>query len=388
MYLQFGKKEDDKKRVCTESEYGLNHGIVKELRGKTHNCVSSNPNRAVPFTPSSPPLPPFEQASPAWSRGRCAAEACRLEASAEKPGNVHPRAAFIDLSHAELVAAGAAIAPAFDRAPIERLGQTILAAVQASGCVTRSNANLGIVLALAPVAAAAEEQPRRRVTAAGIAAVLSRLGPLDAEDVWEAIRLANPGGMGSVSAADLRDPPPADLRAAMAAAAPHDQIARLWTAGYASLFDGLVADLLAELGNGHTLGDAIVRGYLRQLARESDSLVVRRHGASVAGEVSRGAADVLRAGAGAWKSAVATFDRSLRVPVKINPGTSADLVAAALFIVLWEGRLQALVGHELALAAVVRSPSSAASESSPASSSNSSSVASPDSSSLFSAEPS
>jgi len=342
----------------------------------------------VPFIPSFVPPPPFAPASPAWNRGRCAAEACRLEASAEKPGNVHPGAAFIDLSHAELVAAGAAIAPAIDRAPIERLGQTILAAVQASSGVTRSNANLGIVLALAPVAAAAEEQPRRRITAAGIAAVVSRLGPLDAADVWEAIRLANPGGMGKVSAADLRDPPPADLRAAMAAAAPHDQIARLWTAGYASLFDGLVEDLLAELGSGHSLGDAIVRGYLRQLARESDSLVARRHGTSVAGEVSRGAADVLRAGAGDWKNAVATFDRSLRVPVKINPGTTADLVATALFILLWEGRLQALLGAELTLAAMRRSSSSTASESSPASSPNSSPAASSVASSLFSAEPS
>jgi triphosphoribosyl-dephospho-CoA synthase len=287
-----------------------------------------------------------------------------------------------------LVAAGAAIAPALDRAPTERLGQTILAAVQASSCVTRSNANLGIVLALAPVAAAAEEEPRRSVTTAGIAAVLGRLGPLDAVDVWEAIRLANPGGMGRVSAADLHDPPPADLRAAMAAAAPHDQIARLWTDGYSALFDGLVENLLAELGSGHSLGDAIVRGYLRQLSREPDSLVARRHGAAVAGEVSRGARNVLRAGAGAWKTAAATFDRSLRVPVKINPGTTADLVATALFILLWEGRLQVLVGNELPLAAVLRSPSSAASVSSPASSSNSSSVASPDSSSLLSAEPS
>ena len=352
------------------------HGIVNEPSGKIRRCVSYNPNRPVPFTPSFAPLPPFAPASTAWTRGRCAAEACRREASAEKPGNVHPRAAFIDLSHAELVAAGVAIAPVIDRAPVEPLGQTILAAVQASNGVTRSNANLGIVLALAPVAAAAEEEPRRSVTAAGVAAVLSRLEQLDAADVWEAIRLANPGGMGRVSEADLRDPPPADLRAAMAAAAPHDQIARLWTDGYSALFDGLVEDLLTEVKQGHSLGDAIVRGYLRQLAREPDSLVARRHGAGVAGEVSRGAADVLRAGADNWNMAVAAFDRSLRVPLKINPGTTADLVATALFILLWEGRLQALVGNDLPLAAVWRSAPSTPSESPP------------DASSPLSAEPS
>ena len=41
-----------------------------------------------------------------WGRGWCAAGASILEASAPKPGNVHPAAAFDDLTHAELVAAG------------------------------------------------------------------------------------------------------------------------------------------------------------------------------------------------------------------------------------------------------------------------------------------
>ena len=45
------------------------------------------------------------EALPPWSRGWMAALAGVLEASAPKPGNVHPGAAFDDLCYDELVAA-------------------------------------------------------------------------------------------------------------------------------------------------------------------------------------------------------------------------------------------------------------------------------------------
>lgn len=265
------------------------------------------------------------------SRGWCAGAACILEASAPKPGNVHPGAAFPDLTHEELVAAAIAIAPLMDQAAAAPLGRTILAAVEASGRVTRSNANLGIVLAIAPLAAA---DPPDRVRES-----LARLAPADAADVWRAIAVARPGGMGTSDRHDLRARPPADLLAAMQAAAHRDQIARLWATGYTGLFAGLVADLAAEVAAGHSLDDAIVRSHLRQLAREPDTLIARRHGADVAADVSRRAAAVLAA-APDWRPAAAAFDRSLRAPRRINPGTTADLVAAALYILLREERIR------------------------------------------------
>lgn len=265
---------------------------------------------------------------PGWAVGA----ACILEASAPKPGNVHPGAEFPDLTHAELVAAAVAIAPLFGRATQPPLGRTILEAVAASAEVTRSNANLGIVLAIAPLAAAAAATPR------AVAEVLGRLGPADAADVWRAIALARPGGLGTSDRHDLAAPPPADLMEAMRAAADRDQIARLWATGYAGLFAGPVADLEEELALGRPLDEAIVRVHLRQLAREPDSLVARRHGVAVAADVSARAAAVLAAG-DAWQEAAAAFDRSLRAPRRINPGTTADLVAAALYILLREARL-------------------------------------------------
>lgn len=274
----------------------------------------------------------------AWSRGWCAAAAGILEASAPKPGNVHPGAEFADLTHSELVAAALAIAPAMDRAAEMPLGRTILTAVTASRAVTRSNANLGIVLAIAPLAAVPDAPcgsphgmaPR----SADVAAVLAGLTPADAADVWRAIGLARPGGLGRSPRHDLAGPPPVDLLEAMRIAAPRDTIARLWSEGYGPLHSGLVADLDAAITAGRPLNETIVAAFLAQLAREPDSLIARKHGPAVANDVSRRAE-----AAAADPERIADFDHHLR-SAGINPGTTADLTAAALYILLADGRLR------------------------------------------------
>src|SRR5207247_1263235 len=58
--------------------------------------------------------------------------ACLLEASAPKPGNVHPGAAFHDISYQDFLASAAAIGPAFGRAGEQPLGRTIREAIEAT----------------------------------------------------------------------------------------------------------------------------------------------------------------------------------------------------------------------------------------------------------------
>jgi len=299
-----------------------------------------------------------QDALPSGSRSWCVALACALEASAPKPGNVHPLVDYPDLSYAELVAAGAAIAPVLGAAATQRLGATIRAAVAASRSVTRSNANLGIVLAVAPLASV---PTGIAPTPAAARAVLAVLDAADARECYAAIAAARPGGMGARGRWDVAGEPPADLLAAMRDAADRDQIARLWTDGYEPLFTGLGADIGRELLSGHDVGTALVRAFLGQLAREPDSLIARKHGPAVAAAVSTRAGDVLAAGSAAWPGAVQAFERDLwsgrgfagfvpppggARPGTINPGTTADLVAAAVYVLLATGRLQELVGPQ------------------------------------------
>ncbi len=276
-------------------------------------------------------------ALPAGSRGWCAMLAGILEATAPKPGNVHPGASFPDLRYDDLVDAAIAIGPVLEAAPSRPLGRTILMAVEAARAAAPTNANLGIVLLTAPLAAVPDGLP---LDAGAVEQGLALLGPADAADVYRAIAVAKPGGMGATAKWDVAGPPPDDLRAAMRLAADRDEIARLWAEGFEPLFAGPVADLAGDLAAGLPLDDAIVGCHLRQLARRPDSLIARRHGEAVAREVSAGAAAVLATPAGERARALAAFDRSLRAPRRLNPGTTADLVAAALYILLHDGRLR------------------------------------------------
>ena len=146
--------------------------------------------------------------------------------------------------------------------------------------------------------------------------------------------------MGTADSWDVHGPAPDDILAAMQAAASRDQIARLWSHGFGPLFAGAVADLGRSLAAGAGLCDAVVEAHLRQLARERDTLIARKHGPLAAAEVSAAAAAVLATPAANRPEALAAFDRSLRDPKRLNPGTTADIVAAALYILLRSGRLR------------------------------------------------
>jgi len=275
----------------------------------------------------------FAPNRPGWT----ATAASLLEATARKPGNVHPGAAFTDLCYADFHAAARAIGPPLDLAGQQPLGQVINTAVTAARAVSQSNANLGIVLAIAPLAATAVTETV--LSPAAVRQVLATLNEADAAAIYAAIRAAGAGGLGWRSRHDVTGPAPASIQMAMREAAdavPADSIAALWAHGYAPLWEGAVTDLIRLEAAGCGWEETIVRTAVRQLARTPDSLIARRHGHRVAAGVSRQAAELDALNGPAWTAAVATFDRSLRQPRRLNPGTTADLIAAALFIFLWQ----------------------------------------------------
>lgn len=272
--------------------------------------------------------------------GQCATLACLLEATFPKPGNVHRGADFEDLSFTDFVAAAVAIGPAMEAAAAgASLGATVLAAVRATRTVCATNVNLGIVLLLAPLARAASQTDLR----GGTKRVLETLTPSDAATVYEAIALANPGGMGKVDDADVAGPPPADLLAAMRLAADRDTIAKQYTNGFADLFDFIVPELTAGLARGWSLSDAVIRTHLRTMHTIPDTLIARKCGAAVAQEAAANAGAVLEIGEPGneeYNEALADLDFWLRCDGhRRNPGTTADLIAAALFVALLGGSI-------------------------------------------------
>lgn len=253
--------------------------------------------------------------------------ACRAELAALKPGNVHVHAAGHGMEVAQFEAAAKAAAGPLSVAggPV---GARIEDAVRASLAVAGCNTNLGILLLCAPLLAAAEA-PADRPFPARVEAVLAALTPADAQAVFRAIAAANPGGLGDADE-DVRAPARVPLRAAMAAAAHRDLIARQYANGFSEVFALGVPLASAHRGEPAVAAQAV---YLAFLQAFPDSHIGRKFGGATAEAVRAEARTVcaaLEARADADRTArLLAFDADLKAR-GLNPGTSADLTVASL----------------------------------------------------------
>ena len=265
--------------------------------------------------------------------------ACVLEACAEKVGNVTPTRSFDDACFDDFVLSAQALGAAVADAAPGRVGRTVYEAVTATARVAPSNTNLGMALLFAPLAAAARAGRgsglRRR-----LALVLRGLSVDDARWAYRAIRLARPGGLGRSDQAPVARRPSVTLGEAMRLAAHRDTVAAEYARGFAVTFDLALARLRRALSRRLSLLDAIVQAHLELMARVPDTLIARKAGAGVAIAVAARARQALRAGGPGTPEgliAMRRLDRDLRRDGnRLNPGTSADLIAAALFVWLLE----------------------------------------------------
>ncbi|MBQ0960693.1 triphosphoribosyl-dephospho-CoA synthase [Ideonella sp. 4Y11] len=276
----------------------------------------------------------------AWRR------ACAWDVAATKPGNVSHASAGHRMTATQFLDSADAAAPAIAHLA-GVVGEGIEAAVAATWVRVGCNTNLGIVLLCVPLAAARWRlgltPVDRTALQLALGAVLADLTPQDSAAAYRAIRQANPGGLGRADDEDVHQEPTLDLRAAMSLAAGRDRIARQYRDGFAELFSvGLGALGTAALGPWAPQGpredaaaEAVQRVFLAWLASAPDAHIVRKHGAAVAQSVMNDAAHWLQRPISghaldadpAWRAWDATLKQQ-----GINPGTSADLTVATLFL--------------------------------------------------------
>ena len=223
----------------------------------------------------------------------------------------------------------------------QSLGKRILHAVQQTHQAVGTNTNLGIVLLCAPIVMAALEsddatihdlsQFRQRVKAVLVAAT-----PQDVADIFAAIRLAQPGGMGEVEENDIRNTPHGHLLDIMRSASGRDRIAAEYANHYALLFETLVPLLLEIYQRWGYYCWAVTGVYLYLLGTCSDTLVHRKYGQDIAyairHELEPFAKEVVQSKTPQqFEQKLLLLDRDLKKR-GINPGTSADLVVCSFFI--------------------------------------------------------
>jgi triphosphoribosyl-dephospho-CoA synthase len=266
--------------------------------------------------------------------------ACIWEATARKPGNVHPGADFADTGYVDFLVSAAAIAQPFS-VDLPSVGWRIYRAVDLTRRYVRKNTNLGIVLLLAPLAVPRGTGRLRD----WVQQALDGLTVDDAGLAFEAIRLAAPGGLGDAPEQDVRAEPTVTLLEAMRLAADRDRIARQYATGFADVFDLGVPAFLDGVRRFGCVEAAVVHCQFAWLAEFPDSLIARKCGPQVAADVQHRAAAVVAAGGletPGGRAAGVALDRLLRSDGnRLNPGTTADLVTACLFVALREGTVPA-----------------------------------------------
>jgi len=264
-----------------------------------------------------------------------------FEVCADKPGNVTWGKDFWDTRFVDFMASAVAIGPALRDAAHVSIGETILRAVRDTHRLVSTNTNLGMILLLAPLAKAAGLGHPQGLRA-GVSEVLQALTVDDTRMAFEAIRLAAPGGLGDADRYDVRK---ADvyvtLREAMEEARDRDTVAWEYVTDFEITFNLGYTTLRRFWEEGYRFPDSIVQTTLTILAQVPDTLITRKKGPAVAEEVSRQANQVLQAGGmfSEWgRESLRRFDLSVRDEKhRLNPGSTADLIAATLFVFLTEG---------------------------------------------------
>jgi triphosphoribosyl-dephospho-CoA synthase len=251
-----------------------------------------------------------------------------LEVSAPKPGNITPAHDFADTTYVDMVRSALALGPVFGRDAARRrtVGELIADGVEATAQVVHANTNLGIVLLFAPLVRAAVLQETDEPLRAALRRTLAALDVRDAAAAFAAIARADPGGLGEPPQHDVRAPARVSLGEAMEAAAHRDSIASEYATGYAIVFETGLPLLKAGLRDGRSTLEAIVSLHVGLLASNPDTLIARKAGDVAAREITE-AARAVREGT----RSPSDLDRLMRsAGGRLNPGTTADLVAATL----------------------------------------------------------
>jgi triphosphoribosyl-dephospho-CoA synthase len=259
--------------------------------------------------------------------------ACMAELEALKPGNVHIFADGHGMTVQDFIASADAVSEVISQ-PNLTLGERVLRSVQATHDAVKMNTNLGMILLCAPLIQA-KLIAHGTGLQANIHKVISGSNIADAEACFAAIRLASPAGLGVADLHDVHQPADCVLKQAMQQAASQDSIARQYSNNFADVFDGL-AYYQKALIKWQRPAWAATALYLHFLSSFLDSHIVRKQGQTIAKLVQNEAIEHATEFNKAfnpknYQSALMAFDVALKKR-GLNPGTSADLTVASLFL--------------------------------------------------------
>jgi len=301
---------------------------------------------------------------------QCLELAILLEVSANKPGNVNFLVGFEGTRVEHFLASAIAAAPSLREAAKRGIavanrelrirevgvGQLIRDCVtEINAWQTGGNTLLGTVILFVPLAVAAgmtqttgnyefELLQLRR----NLKLTVESTTPQDSVHLYEAIDIAKPSGLNGAPDLDVMDPDSkqrlveenVSLYEVFKIASSYDDVCYEWVNNYPITFNLAYPYLMEQLKT-KDLNTAIIHTFLKVLSERPDTFIARKVGLEKAREISLEAKQILRLGGvktAKGKTSILKFDKKLRDSGNLfNPGTTADITAAALALCTLSG---------------------------------------------------
>jgi triphosphoribosyl-dephospho-CoA synthase len=301
---------------------------------------------------------------------RCLELAILLEVSADKPGNVNFVVGFEGTKREHFLASAIAAGSSFqeaayrgieiaekNRVPAKAgLGELIKMGIADINDWQRGgNTLLGTIMLFAPLAVAAGMTPTKKnfpfnfsLLRKNIDLIVKSSTAKDSVEVYEAIDIAKPSGLNGAPDFSVKDPASKErlmeenvsLFEVFKIASGYDDICSEWVNNFPITFD-LAYPFLMEQLKSKDLNISIVNTFLKVLVEHPDTFIARKVGLEEASEVSLGAKKILELGGvetAEGKECLIMFDKKLRKAGNdYNPGTTADITAAALALCALSG---------------------------------------------------
>ncbi|MBD3197843.1 MAG: ATP--dephospho-CoA triphosphoribosyl transferase CitG [Candidatus Lokiarchaeota archaeon] len=168
----------------------------------------------------------------------------------------------------------------------------------------------------------------------------------DTINLYKAIRTSNPGGLGTIDKYDLNDENSISqiiedgitLKEIFNLSQEYDMISRQYATNFKVIFEEGLPYFLKTFKEVGDINSTIVNTYLKILSLYPDTLIIRKSGYDAADKVQKFASEIITEGGittETGKKMIYKFDKYLQQSEgKLNPGTTADLVAGVIFCAL------------------------------------------------------
>ena len=299
--------------------------------------------------------------------GNCASIAALLEASAyPKPGNVHRLNDLENTSYEHFLAGSVSLGSIMGELAEKSYSAQDWSTIGLGRCIREAvdemflwqkggNIHLGVILLFAPLSAAAgatytEKEFDVMRLKEYTQQIIARATPVDSVDIYAAIdRAMSSQNLGSAEELDVNDQH-STKRIIQEKITPleifelckeKDMICNEWVTGFSTVFEKGYPYLRYRIKSGADINDATIDTFLSLLSEFPDSLIARKKGKEAAKKVSLKAREILQAGGTSTeegKEMLWKLDEELnRENGLLNPGTTADLTAASLYVLLLSG---------------------------------------------------